>query len=277
MKNRSSFDILRVGALVLLASAVVGPAGVARAASFSYSDFSSTTGLTLNGDAAQAGNVLRLVPSTDTQAGTAFYDTPMSLNAGTSFSTAFSFNVTTGLGGGGAPDGFSFILQNIGVTALGDGGQGLGYTGLSPSVAVLFRGRDPSFIGVIAGGIDPANLPTPFSPPGAATGLTEGAFYGQDEYAWIDYSGGMLDVYLSSTNVKPGTATATATMGLAAILGSDAYVGFGAGNGGGYGTQDILNWNFNETQSVPEPPAGLILVAAGLALGFCRRMRAGAR
>jgi hypothetical protein len=249
----------------LLAAVAAGPA---QATGFSYTDFSSITGLTLNGDAAQSGSVLRLVPSVDTQGGTAFYATPLALGAG--FSTAFSFNVTTDPSGGGAPDGFSFILQNSGATALGAGGQGLGYAGLAPSVAVAFRGRGPSFVGVITGGVDPADLTPPFDPPGSASGLTEGMFYGQTEFAWIDYAGGTLDVYLSDTNVKPGTPIATGTVDLSGMLGSSIYAGFGAGNGAGFGNQDLLSWTLDTTE-VPEPPAALILAAAMLGLIALRR------
>ena len=127
--------------LALVPLICVLSAGEASATSFNYTDFSSTTGLTLNGDAAQAGNVLRLVPNADTKSGTAFLTAPISLDGTTGFSTAFEFNVATDTGN--PTDGFTFLLQNdaAGVNALGAGGQGLGYVGLSPSVAVVFRGR----------------------------------------------------------------------------------------------------------------------------------------
>ncbi len=255
---------------VLLAAALVTSiASAANATTINYSDFSSVAGLTLNGDAAQAGSVLRVVPSADTQAGTAYSSTAVPLNASTSFSTSFEFLVTTDPSSGlGVPDGFAFLLQRdaAGAHALGAGGQGLGYVGLSPSVAVVFRGRGPSFIGVITGGTDPANLSNPFDPPGSTSFGTDGAFYEQNEFAWIDYDAGthLLDVYLSTTSVKPGAAVMEASLDLFGELNSHAHVGFSAGNGGAFGSQDILNWSFtSDAVTVPEP-SSLALFGAGL-------------
>jgi len=134
--------------------------------------------------------VLRIVPSVDTQSGTADLTGAVPFDATTGFSTSFKFNVTTDPNSAlDQPDGFTFLLQNdsAGVNALGAGGQGLGYVGLSPSVAVVFRGRDPNLIGIITGGIDPADPSINFKPPGYYTGV-EGEFYNKDEFAWIDYN-----------------------------------------------------------------------------------------
>jgi hypothetical protein len=248
-------------------------AGPAFATSANYADFSSTTGLTLNGDAAQAGALLRLVPNADSKAGTAYLSGAVAFDATTSFNTAFEFNVSTA--SGDPTDGFSFLLQSdaAGASALGGAGQGLGYTGLSPSVAVVFRGRNPNLIGVITGGLDPADLAIPFQPVGYYTGI-EGEFYNQNEFAWIDYdaAGKQLSVFLSANSTKPGTAIMQTTVDVFGTLGPQAYVGFGAGNGGAYGAQDILSWQFNSSP-VPEPGTAATLALGAVALALARRRR----
>jgi len=68
--------------------------GGAEAVDFAYSDFSSTAGLQLNGNAAQAGTALRLVPATFGQAGSAFLTTPVNPNA--TFESQFQFLLHNG-------------------------------------------------------------------------------------------------------------------------------------------------------------------------------------
>lgn len=261
--------------LLLLPLALLLFTGSASALTVNYNDFSSIAGLTLNGDAAQVGSVLRLVPNADTKAGTAYLTTPLALDASTGFSSSFKFNISTDPGD--PTDGFAFLLQNTaaGANSIGAGGQGLGYVGLTPSVAVVFRGRGPVVIGAVTGGIDLANLPIPFQPPGFYTDPTEGQFYNQDEYAWIDYNpvGKSLSVFLSTTNVKPGAALMTTTVDVFGTLGSQAYVGFSAGNGGAFGNQDILSWQFNAA-AVPEPGAAGMLALGLAVLGLARRRNA---
>ena len=133
----------------------------------------SLTSLTLNGNAAQNGNVLRLTPNQLDQAGSAWFNIQQPV-AGT-FSTTFTFQIsganTTQPGcapdqfGFCPADGFAFLIQNSptgansGLAALGPDGCGIGFgdssTGCTPptggitnSVAVEFdtfqNGDDPS-------------------------------------------------------------------------------------------------------------------------------------
>lgn len=241
-------------------------AGLAAAGTITYGDFSSMAGLTINSDASQAGSVLQLVPFLTGQAGSAYLTTPIALDGSTGFSTSFEFDVTTDISD--PTDGFTFLLQNEGVNEVGAGGQGSGYVGIDPSVAVLFRGRGPSFIGAVINGVDP--LP---GSPRNATSFTEGAFYNQDEFAWIDYdpSTEILNVYLSATDVEPALPVMSTTVDISGTLGSQAYVGFSAGTGEAYGTNDILNWTFSSQEDVPEPAtAGFFALGLG-ALGLLRR------
>jgi hypothetical protein len=245
-------------------------ASLAGAASINYSDFGGdTSNLQLNGNASIQGSALQLVPNQETQAGAAFEKNAVSFNADTWFSTFFKFNISTDPGN--VTDGFAFVLQNDIVTALGDAGQGNGFTGIAPSLAVIFRDRGPAFIGAVVNGEDTLNN----DPPGPADATPfdpEGTFYNHDEYAWIDYNPytTTLSVYLSDTNSKPGAAVMSTNVDAAAILGSQAWVGFSADNGLGTGTQDILSWTYES--GVPEPGT-LSLYTLGLAIAAWARKR----
>ena len=251
------------------AGALLLAAGAASATTAVFNDFSSVSALTLNGNAAKVGNVLRLVPAEETQAGSAFLTEALNLTAGTGFQTHFGFRVTTD--SGDPTDGFAFLLQGGGPTALGAAGQGLGYAGLSPSVAVVFRGRNPNLIGVITGGTDPADLDPAFQPPGYYSGV-EGEFYNQEMNAWIDYEAASttLRLYLSTSDTRPAAALMTASVDLFGHLGPQAHVGFSAGNGGAVGDQDILNWQF-VTTPVPEAGSAAMLALGLLSLALLRR------
>src|SRR5882672_669601 len=107
------------GAMLALAAATA-----ARAQSLIFSDFTSTTGLTLNSSSTTTttadGKVLRLTTATTNDVGGAFATTQRSVTNG--FSTAFDFRLTNpgGSSDGTAvgADGFVFAIQRVGVSAI---------------------------------------------------------------------------------------------------------------------------------------------------------------
>ena len=106
----------------LLCMVFVITAAAQLTAQITFNNFSSTTGLTLNGSAARSGSVLRLTPATVGQAGSAWFNTAQPVQQG--FTSKFDFQVN----GGG--DGFAFVIQNQPTTplnALGAGAGALGY------------------------------------------------------------------------------------------------------------------------------------------------------
>lgn len=122
----------------------------------SFPDFSSTTNLVLNGSAVKSGNVLRLNPSLQGQAGSAWYSILQPVSNG--FSTTFKFQISNP--SQPSADGIAFVIQNsdAGLQALGGGGGGIGYQGIDNSVAVEFdtyaNETDPEWDG---SGSAPAN------------------------------------------------------------------------------------------------------------------------
>jgi hypothetical protein len=217
-----------------------------------FSDFSSTDGLTLSGDAVAPFDngidpdpVLRLVPATTTQSGSTF--SSATINAA-DFSTEFQFRITDP---GGAfdgteigADGFVFVIQPIS-DSIGGAGGGMGYEGISPSVGVEFdtwqNGWDPdtNHIGIDTNGDVDTNS------QGSSVFIPKRFDDGTIQTVWIDYDGTTLKVFISDTNVKPAAPVLSKVLDIPAIIGTDdAFVGFTAGTGAAYGNHYVVNWTY---------------------------------
>jgi hypothetical protein len=123
----------RLSMLVASALALASP----MFAQFNFTDFSGAGGsLYLNRNAAIVGTVLRLVPASRDQIGSAYYYQKQRLSLSGGWTTTFQFRITNPTNGGA--DGFSFIIQDAGANALGGIGAGIGYTGIPRSLAVEF-------------------------------------------------------------------------------------------------------------------------------------------
>lgn len=278
-------------AKTLLCAAIMGTAATgAQATLVSFSDFSSTAGLTLNGDTlANVNNgidpnaVLRLTSATGNQSGSAF--STDTINAST-FSTFFTFRITEPGGrvfdcnSEAGADGLVFVAQSVS-SSIGGAGQGIGYAGIGNSVGVEFdtwcnaANNDPSsnHIGIdINGSVNHgAGSPNTLN---VATNFDNGLLWS----AWIDYDGTDLEVRANQTGVRPVDAMLSRTLDLASILGQPtAYVGFTSGTGADWGDHDIVSWEyrdeFDPIGTVPLP-ATFALFSIGLAgLGWSRRQR----
>lgn len=264
------------------AGALALAVGTASAATIQYNDFSSISGLTLNGSAAQAGNVLRLTPATDWQSGSFFSTNKVSLAANASFSTYFQFRFTDPDQGFcdsattcGA-DGIVFTVQTVSNNVGGAGG-GIGYAGIPNSVGIEFDSwnngsgdnNSSNHVGLdVNGSVNSIALAE----------VTEADMNnGQVWNVWIDYNGAtqQLEVRMGQSSTRPAAALLSAVRDLAVDLGStDAFVGFTAGTGASHANHDLLSWQLenrfapigtptNPPGTVPEP-MGLALLALAL-------------
>jgi hypothetical protein len=114
------------------------------------SGFASAAGFTLDGGATVTGNALQLADGGTFENRTVWYTTPLNIQ---SFSTNFTFQITPASTSSG--DGFTFTIQNMGLSADGGIGGALGYQSITPSVAVKFDLFDNSARGPIRPGSTP--------------------------------------------------------------------------------------------------------------------------
>jgi len=271
--------------ILLFAGVIFGLCLVASATTLNYPDFSSTSGLTLNGNAATPvtgdGTVLRLASAGGVTVGSAF--TTNTISAAT-FSTAFNFRITDPGGSFDGTDfgadGLTFVVQSAGPNALGDAGQAMGYSGshldpnvvgIVPSVAVEFDTwynweHDPDSNHL---GIDLNGTVVSVATVGVKPNFDDGNLW----HAWIDYNGTTLEVRASQTSAKPASALLAYNVNIPGILGQDsAYVGFTGATWGGWGNHDIVNWTYSDT-IVPLPTAGWLGLGLVGALAFRRQPR----
>jgi hypothetical protein len=251
-------------AAMLIALGCAAFAARAQAApTIDYPSFSSTTGLTLNGDAAQNGTALRLTPAEGGKSGTAFSDSEIQTTA--SFEAEFELlmhesNTEASSGGIGVADGMGFVLQPGSAESVGESGGDLGFAGITPSADVEYDIFDDYFY-------DPPDPAVPYisfmKDGNVLEHLAESEtplkfpLYGAPVWSWVDYEVAthLISVYAAPTNIKPATPLFTYTVNLAELLGSEyTFAGFTAGTGSGDAAQEVLNWQLTSAAQAKTEP-----------------------
>ena len=209
------------------------------------------------------------------QANSIYYK-PQTVDLTHSFSLSFDYQVTSfGNPAESAPaDGFTVIFQNQGLHAVGAGGSGLGYAGVTPSAALSFNVWP--FVGgsgiapgeeFIQGGIQDLNYKLVTVP------LSSGDLVNFQ----VDYVGTTLTENLTDLTYSMPVYTHSYDLslfgGLSGIVGNNAMFGFTGGDGLGTTTQELSNLNFQFTPGATPEPFTMGLAIAGIGMFLRRRMK----
>ena len=272
----------------LLATAVVGAAGTVSSADFAYTNFSSTSGLTMVGAAVQDGNRVLVTPSTNGAAGAVWAALKQGVSNG--FDTTIRVHIE-GKNGGGS-DGLALVIQNASGTALGASGLGLGYgrsdafniAGIANSFALevdMWNNTSGTFVdqngtnhvafqsrGLLQ------NVPDASGTLGSAAtaDLSDGSIHS----VRLRYAGGFMDVFLDGST----TAALHTAVNLSTLLNLDnsfggagrAWIGVTAATGGAVNKQAHMldSWFYTSTV-IPAPGAAALGVLGGLMIARRRR------
>jgi hypothetical protein len=224
---------------------------------FVFPDFASSDGLSLVGSAEKTGKVLRLTRAAEQTAGAAWAREKQAVGNG--FETTFQFQITGQGGLGHGADGFAFVLQNSGPSAiagrggaggfaLGDGFGSRNSPGIPNSIAVFFdtyrNEGEPSanYIAVCTNG-SIAEMRWPPARLAYTRRLRVHLKDGRVHTVRLLYKPPILSVFVD----EPAKPVLISTVDLATVVDRQgtAYFGFTASTGAGYENHDILSWSFS--------------------------------
>lgn len=207
--------------------------------------------MTFNGATGLADTRLQLTDGGLNEASSAWFNTPVNIQG---FTNDFTFQIANP-----GADGFTFTMQNSGLTALGPLGGGLGYGpdscgavgGIPNSFAIKFDfynncGEGTSSTGVYQNGASPT-LPA-VNMAGSGINLLSGDTFS----VHMVYDGTTLTMTVTD-GVTNASFTTSWTVNIPQIIGSNnAYVGFTGGSGGLSSSQKIETWTFAGGSASPQ-------------------------
>jgi hypothetical protein len=191
----------------------------------------------VNNGAALSGTALQLTDGNTMEVSSAYFPIPVNVQ---SFTNDFDFQLTNA-----SADGFTFVIQNAGLTALGGGGGGLGYASIPNSVAVKFdffnnAGEGNDSTGVYSNGAAPK------VPSITLTNTKVVINNGHVFHVHMTYDGTTLTWALTDEGASGHSdATESVAISIPQTIGSNtAYIGFTAASGSLPAIQNILDWTY---------------------------------
>jgi autotransporter-associated beta strand protein len=197
------------------------------------------TGFTLNNGPTVTADVLTLTTAVNNQNRSIYFNERVDTRNFTA-----SFRYDNGSNGAGA-DGFTFVLQNQGLNALGTTGGARGYTGgtnIAPSIAIGFNiyQDDATSVGSNGGSLTNLLASAVTTPTVTMLDLAD---------ITVNYDGTNLSFTVTNPSNTSQTFTRSVAVNIPGIIGSAAYIGFTGATGGQNAVQTISDFTYNA--SVP--------------------------
>jgi hypothetical protein len=211
------------------------PSGGGGTSAINFASGFTSTGMQFNGNAVLVGNRLQLSDTSTTfEDSSAFWNQKVNVQG---FTNDFRFQIANP-----GADGITFTIQGSSPTTIGAVGGGLGYGGMTNSVAVKFdiydnAGEGTNSTGVYLNGAYPS---VPATTIGGGVNLQSGDVMA----VHMTYNGTTLTMTITDTSTSQ-TFTTSWPVNIPATVGSTAYVGFTGATGGLTSTEQILTWSYS--------------------------------
>jgi hypothetical protein len=202
-------------------------------------------------DSSIVNGLLSLTDGNDNEASSAFQNVGQYIGG---FIASFNYQTPAGAGGlPGGDGGVTFSLQNSpdGTNALGGNGAGLGYAGITPSVAFEMNIYPGTIGGPIHGGVGirvgTNGTVGNFSNNGYTGTGSVNFTNGDIIYVQLYYMQGVLQVLMADPTV-PATYTTSYSINVPAFVGNNsAYIGLTGSDGGIGSIQTVTNFLYSYT------------------------------
>ncbi|HEX4384214.1 MAG TPA: L-type lectin-domain containing protein [Myxococcales bacterium] len=243
----------------LLAAVLISSASATAQTIDHSTGFSSLSDFQLNGNARASGtgSIMLTDSSTGSQSGSIFSKTKVNVSA---FSVRFQFQLEPSPANTYG-DGLTFTVQNQGITAPGNNGGGLGYSGITSSAAVkidnFMNAGDPSAAstGYYTGGV---------APTGGYDMTCCVNLHNHYMNAVVEYDGSTLKIVLSDYTAATYGVWYWSNVNIPNAVGAPlAYVGLTAGTGGSLGATEIFNFNYRSLAPLVATDLGSLDVSCG--------------
>ena len=207
----------------------ITPSSTSNIDGFVYSDFASTTGLSLLGNASVSSNILNLTTAINGQVGNVYRTTAIK------YDRNFSAQWSTFIGGGTGADGYCIQWTSTNnSTGTAGGGVGLIQTVGTINAVTFLTFTNNSYNWYKNNVLQ-------------STDTVTAGLWRQTLYFWGDYnhSSQTFSLYWNTTNSKPVSPNKTFTS-FSFDTGS-YYMGFGAATGGSNDNHQLINWSLQFT------------------------------